>query len=315
VPDPRIAITGATGFVGRRLVARLLADGRAVRRITRRPPDTPAVDEDWCFVGAVDHSTDWRAPLTGVDVVVHLAARTHVVGERGGGKLVDYRPLNVDGTRRLAEGAARSGVRRLVFVSSIKVNGERTTQRPYTAKDPPRPVDAYGISKWEAEQALWETASATGLEVVVVRPPLVYGLGARGNFARLCNAVRRGLVLPLGAVKNRRSLVALDNLVDLLAVCASHPAAPGETFLVSDGEDLSTPELVRRMASAMRAEARLLSVPPTALRLAGRIAGRTAEVKRLLGSLQVDSTHTRWTLRWEPPLTVDQGLAAAVGDG
>jgi nucleoside-diphosphate-sugar epimerase len=315
VPDPRIAITGPTGFVGRRLAARLLADGRVVRGISRRPPDTHVVDREWYSVEVVDGSTEWSEALAGVEIIIHLAARTHAIRERGGGKLADYRPLNVDGTRRLAEGAARSGVRRLLFVSSIKVNGERTTERPYLANDPPRPEDAYGISKWEAEQALWETASATGLEVVVVRPPLVYGPGARGNFARLCDAVRRGMILPLGAVKNHRSLVALDNLVDLLACCAFHPAAAGHTFLVSDGEDLSTPELVRRIAAAMRTEARLLSVPPAALRFAGHITGQTAEVTRLLGSLQVDMEHTRRTLCWAPPLTVDQGLAAAVGDG
>lgn len=315
MPNARVAVTGAGGFVGRRLVARLLADGHAVRGVVRGPNNRSAIQAEWVSVGTVDGSTDWGDALAGVDVVVHLAARTHAIRERRGGDLADYRPVNVDGTRRLAEAAARSGVHRLVFVSSIKVNGERTSGRPFLFTDPPAPEDAYGISKWEAEQALWKIASSKGVEAVVVRPPLVYGPEARGNFARVCGAVRRGLVLPLGAVNNRRSLVALDNLVDLLACCVSHPGAAGQTFLVSDGHDLSTPELVRRIAAAMGKEARLISVPPAALRFAGRLTGRTAEVTRLLGSLQVDIAHTRRALDWAPPITVDQGLVTAVGGG
>lgn len=312
MPRTRVAVTGVTGFIGRRLSTRMVAEGYDIMGIARASVGSPELPVEVFRVGAVDGSTDWRDALAGVDTVVHLAARTHAVRERGGGDLADYRPVNVDGTRRLAEAAVRSGVRRLVFVSSIKVNGERTSTRPFLAGDRPSPEDAYGISKWEAEQALAEVAVNAGLEAVVVRPPLVYGPGVKGNFARVCQAVRRGLVLPLGAVDNRRSLVALDNLVDLIVRCVAHPAAAGQTFLVSDGEDLSTTELIRRIGQAMGTEVRLLPVPPNLLRLAGRMTGRNSEVGRLLGSLQVDIEHTRQTLDWEPPVTVDQGLQRAV---
>ena len=308
----RIAVTGASGFVGRCLATRLVADGHDVRGIVRRTAGMPDRPWETLELDLVGGPSDWRAGLEGVDTVIHLAARTHAVGERRGGDLADYRAVNVAGTRRVIEAAAQSGVRRLVFVSSIKVNGERTSARPFLSVDPPSPEDAYGISKWEAEQVVAEVAGTTGLESVVVRPPLVYGPGAMGNFARLCYAVRRGFVLPFGAVDNRRSLVALDNLVDLLVLCVTHPAAPAQTFLVSDGEELSTPELIRRIAQAMGRRARLLSVPPAVLRMAGRLAGRGAEMGRLLGSLQVNMEHTRQTLGWVPPVTVDEGLQRAV---
>lgn len=310
--EPRVAVTGVTGFVGRSLAKRLVAEGYHVRGLVRQWVDAPEHAQEVVRVGAVDGSTAWGEALAGIDVVVHLAARTHTIHERGGGDLAHYRPINVEGTRRLAEVATQSGVRRLVFVSSIKVNGERTSTRPFRAGDRPAPVDAYGISKWEAEQALREVAGKAGLEVVVVRPPLVYGPGAKGNFARLCRAVRRGVPLPLGAVDNRRSLVALDNLVDLLVRCVGHPGAPGQTFLVSDDHDLSTPELIRRIAQAMGKRAFLVPVPPGLLRITGRIAGRRAELDRLLGWLQVDQDHTRRTLDWGPPVTVDQALRRAV---
>jgi len=292
------------------LATRMVAEGCDVRGIARRAVRSFPVQV--IQLGPVDGSTDWGAALAGVDVVVHLAARTHAIRERGGGKLADYRPINVEGTRRLAEEAGQSGVRRLIFVSSVKVNGERTLHRPFSVGDEPAPEDAYGISKWEAERVLAEVARKAGFDSVVIRPPMVYGPGARGNFARLCRAVGRGFVLPLGAVDNRRSLVALDNLVDLIARCVAHPAAAGNTFLVSDGEDLSTPELIRRIAKAIGTEPRLFPVPLNVLRLAGLLTGRKAEVDRLLGSLQVDIHHTRQTLDWDPPLTVDQGLHRAV---
>lgn len=310
----RVAVTGVTGFVGRSLATRLLADGHDVRAIVRRSIGIPVAQPDLIEVGTIDDTTDWRHALPGVDVVVHLAARTHVLHERGGGDLTAYRSVNVDGTRRLAEAAAVCGVRRIIFASSIKVNGERTSESPFRAGDAPAPEDAYGISKWEGEQALADVARSTGLEAVVIRPPLVYGPGASGNFARLIRAVRRGALLPLAAVDNRRSLIALENLVDLIARCVTHPAAPGRTFLVSDGEDLSTPDLIRRIAQAMGTRPRLIPVPPGVLRMVGRLTRRTADVDRLLGSLQVEIEHTRQALDWAPPLTVDEGLRRAVTD-
>ena len=220
-----------------------------------------------------------------------------------------YRVVNVEGTRNLAEQAAALGVKRLVYLSSIKVNGERTEVGSRFARvDEPLPEDPYGISKWEAEQALWDVSARTGLEVVVVRPPLVYGLGVKGNFRRLLRLVASGVPLPLGAVCNRRSLVGLDNLVDLLIRCVDHPAAAGQTFLISDNHDLSTLTLIRGLARTLGKSPRLLPVPLSILRLAGSITGKAAEVERLIGSLQVDITHTREVLGWTPPMSVDEGL-------
>jgi nucleoside-diphosphate-sugar epimerase len=308
-----ILLTGSTGFVGRALADRLLSEGHILRGATRgnglgRLP-FGAVD-----VGVIDGQTAWHDALAGVDCVVHLAARTHVVREVGGGTLADYRPVNVEGTRWLAESAAKFGVTRMVLVSSIKVNGNRTVARPFTYDDRPNPTDAYGVTKWEAEKVLAEVSSRTGLETVVVRPPLVYGPGVKANFKRLVRGVRVGVPLPLGAIRNRRSLIGIDNLVDLLARCVHHPSAAGQTFLASDGEDLSTPALIRRIARAMGKSSRLFPVPPQILRVAGRMIGKRSELDRLIGSLQVDIRHTRDTLDWTPPIGVDEGLRRCVLD-
>jgi nucleoside-diphosphate-sugar epimerase len=222
--------------------------------------------------------------------------------------------VHVEVTRRLAVQAAASGVRRFVFLSSVKVNGESTDglPRPFGARNDAKPRDPYGISKWEAEQALWEVSAKTGLEVVVVRPPLVYGPGVKGNLARLLKLVRSGVPLPLGAVENKRSLIGLDNLVDLLIRCVDHPEAADQTFLVSDGEDLSTPDLIRHMAAAMGRSPRLFPVPVSLLRLAGSALGKRAEIDRLLGSLQIDSSHTRQVLGWTPPVSIKEGIRRMV---
>ena len=306
----RLLVTGATGFVGRFLAMRLQKDGYAVRGAVRRPL-TGAVPFEPVVTGAVDGRTDWQPALEYVDTVIHLVARTHATVERYG-DLAGYRRVNVDGTRKVAEQAAAVGVRRLVFVSSVKVNGERTTERPFNAADMPAPEDPYGMSKWEAEQALREVAACTGLETVIVRPPLIYGPGVKANFARLWSWVERGVPLPFAAVHNRRSLVALPNLIDLLVRCVEALEAPGKTFLVSDGEDVSTPGLVREMAVAMGKKPRLFAVPPSALRLVGRLSGRSAEVERLCGSLQVDIDDTRRVLDWQPPVTLQQALRQMV---
>jgi len=298
-----IAVTGATGFVGGAVVSALARSGHDVRPLSRLP------GAGMVSVGDIGPDTDWSQALKGVTCVIHCAARVHVMKEAAADALTAFRSVNTTGTRRLAEQAAQAGVRRMVFVSSVKVNGESTQPgRPFRSSDTPAPLDAYGQSKWEAEQALWAVCSATGLQGVVVRPPLVYGPGVGANMARLMKLVASGLPLPLGSIQNRRSLVALDNLSNLLVHCTEHAAATGRTFLVSDGEDLSTPDLIRQMALAMGRNARLVPVPVGLLRLGGQLTGRGAEVARLVDSLQVDLAPTRDALSWSPPVSVLDGL-------
>lgn len=311
----RILVTGATGFIGRSLVASLVGrEQLSVLAATRHgtPVGLPRGIEA-VALGDLGCCPDLRAAVTGCDVVVHAAARVHVLRDTASNPLEEFRRLNVAATTHVAEQAAWAGVRRLVFISSIKVSGEDTTGRaPYRADEKPVPEDAYGISKWEAEQALTEVAERTGLEVVIVRPPLVYGPRVKGNLRRLVRLVERGIPLPLSAVRNRRSLVSVDNLCDLLTRCIEHPRAAGRTFLVSDGEDLSTPELVRGIAAALGRPARLVPVPVSLLRTAGRLTGRGAEVERLCGSLQVDISKTREVLGWAPPVPVREGIRRMV---
>jgi len=300
-----VLVTGANGFIGRALCGVLAASGRRVRKAVRMPvPGLP----DAVAVGDIGPDTDWRAALKGVRGVVHLAARTHVLRETATDPLAAYRKINVSGTERLARSATAGGIRRLVFVSSVKVSGERTEERPFTEDGAPRPEDAYGVSKWEAEQALSRIAAETGLEVVALRPPLVYGPGVNGNFLRIMNLVARGVPLPLGAVDNRRSLIYTGNLAGAIVKALDAPQAAGRTYLVSDGEDVSTPDLVRGLARALGVKPRLLSLPLSALDLGARLAGRRAEFVRLTSSLQVDSSRIRRELDWRPPFTLAQGL-------
>ena len=300
-----VLVTGANGFIGRALCGVLAASGRRVRKAVRMPvPGLP----DAVVVGDIGPDTDWRTALEGVSGVVHLAARTHVLRETATDPLAAYRKINVSGTERLARSAAAGGIRRLVIVSSVKVSGERTEERPFTEDGAPRPEDAYGVSKWEAEQALSRIAAETGLEVVALRPPLVYGPGVKGNFLRLMNLVARGVPLPLGAVDNRRSLIYTGNLAGAIVKALDAPQAAGRTYLVSDGEDVSTPDLVRGLARALGVKPRLLSLPLSALDLGARLAGRRAEFVRLTSSLQVDSSRIRRELDWRPPFTLAQGL-------
>jgi nucleoside-diphosphate-sugar epimerase len=310
--NTRIAVTGAGGFVGSHLVRRLVLADYAVRALVRAPWGTAEPDLELFQVNWQGAATEWAEALRGVDVVVHLAARTHAIHERGKGSLDEYRRVNVGGTQSLAAGAVEAGVRRLIFVSTIKVNGECTEAQPYRATDSPAPEDPYGVSKWEAEQVLAQIAGTGGIESVIIRPPLIYGRGVKGNFARLCRMIRRGYVLPFGAIDNRRSLVSVENLVDLVSCCITHTEAAGKTFLVSDDSDLSTPQLIRSIAAAMGTRARLIAVPPFVLRTAGRISGRSEEMARLLGSLQVDIEHTRRVLSWSPATSVSEGLRNAV---
>lgn len=308
-----VLVTGASGFVGRAACAGLAASGHAVRAgVRRHGASTLGADEE-VVLGDLARPDDRRTLLSGVEVVVHLAARVHVMRESATDPDAAFEVANVAATLALARQAAEVGVRRLVFLSSIKVNGEGA-QAPYRESDPPAPWDAYAKSKWRAEQGLRELASETGLEVVVLRPPLVYGPGVGANFLRLLRAVERGWPLPFGRVDNRRSLLFLGNLVDAIRVCLTHPDAAGKTYLVSDGEDLSSAELIRRMARAMGKPARLLPLPPAFLRFSGRLVGKSAEMERLLGSLTLDEGLIRRELEWLPPYVLDQGLALTVAD-
>ncbi|QCB46352.1 NAD-dependent epimerase/dehydratase family protein [Hydrogenophaga sp. PAMC20947] len=302
-----IAITGATGFVGSALSKHLLMQGTNVRRLVRTQTKDPQGAD--VVVGDIGPDTPWTQALAGVDCVIHCAARVHVMADGESDPLAAYRRVNTLGTAQLAESAAARGVRRLIFLSSIKVLGEQTpANQPFHANSPAQPQDAYGQSKWEAEQAVADIAQRTGLEVVIVRPPLVYGPGVGANFRALAKAVQRGLPLPLASIQNHRSLVGLSNLLDLLALCIHHPGAVGQTFLVSDGADLSTPELVRQMAAALNTGARLVPFPVAGLRLAGRLAGRSAQVSRLTESLQVEIGDTTRKLDWRPPCSITEEL-------
>ena len=298
-----VLLTGASGFVGAAVLSSLARRGLPVRPVYRTAVQAGVV-ADAAVVPSLDANTDWSAALQGIDVVIHAAARAHIMRDEALDPLAEYRRVNVAGTLNLARQAAAAGVRRFVFVSSIKVNGESTQLgRPFTADDAPAPEDAYGVSKAEAEAGLWEIARTTGMELVIVRPVLVYGPGVKGNLASMMRWVRRGLPLPLGAViGNRRSLVALDNLVDLLAVCAVHPKAANQVFLASDGEDASTARLLRLMAMAAQRPARLLPVPVALLQWGARLLGKQAVAQRLLGSLQVDIQKNRDVLGWQPPV-------------
>lgn len=301
-----ILVTGGGGFIGSAVLARLQL-GRVPAVGAARGAQLPP----GCVRGpSLEAGGAWSSLLDGCEAVVHTAARVHVMHDSATDPLHAYRQANVAGTLSLARQAATAGVRRFVFISSIKVNGEHTeVGRPFAADDVPVPLDAYGVSKNEAEQGLRALAAETGMEVVIIRPPLVYGPGVKANFLSMMHWLKRGLPLPLGAVTdNRRSLVALDNLVDLIVTCIDHPAAANETFLVSDGEDVSTADLLCRLARAMGVPARLLPVPVWLLEAGAAALGRRAMMQRLCGSLQVDISKTRDLLGWRPPIGVDEGL-------
>jgi nucleoside-diphosphate-sugar epimerase len=302
-------ITGANGFVGSALVNRFCSDGLPVRAAARSLRQLPVGAQTFEVVEKLVE-TDWSIALADVQTIVHLAARVHVAKGVSEDSIAEFRRVNTDGTANLARQAVAAGVKRFVFISSIKVNGEITQAgAPFKADDEPAPEDPYGVSKFEAEQALRKIAEKSGMETVIIRPPLVYGPGVKANFATMVRWLASGVPLPLGGVThNRRSLVALDNLVDLITMCLDHPAAANQIFLVSDGEDVSTAQLLRRMGSAMGRPARLVSVPQRAIEFVAAFLGRKDTVQRLCGSLQVDISKTRQVLGWTPRVSLDEGL-------
>jgi len=303
----KVLVTGASGFVGTATCSRLVMQGMDVLGVGRDVPAKPVQEVEYRLVGELGPNTDWRGVLVGVDTIVHCAARVHVMRETVADPATAFHTANVLGTLQLARQAAAQGVRRFVFLSSVKVHGEGGLNA-YRETDVPAPRDAYGVSKYEAEVGLREIATDAGIELVVVRPPLVYGPGVKANFRLLMQALSRGIPLPLGAIHNLRSLVGLGNLVDLIATCIEHPRAANETFLVSDGEDLSTTELTRRLAVAMDRPARLVSVPGTLLTLGLNVLGKGDLARRLCGTLLVDINKARRLLGWVPPIRVDEGL-------
>lgn len=304
-----VLVTGAYGFVGSALHAKLHRDGITARGAVRSL-NAQSSDSETIAIGNLSSDTDWSAALKNVKKVVHLAARVHVMTDKSSDPLTEFRRVNVEGTVALAQQAAAAGVNRFVFLSSIKVNGELTRAgQSFTADDLPAPEGPYAVSKYEAEKLLRQIASETGMEVVIIRAPLVYGPGVKGNFESMMRWLLCGVPLPLAAlIENRRSLVALDNLIDLIVACLNHSAAANQTFLVSDDEDLSTVQLLKRMSAAMGYPARMFYLSPTLLKLGASVLNKSDINQRLCGSLQLDITKTRQLLSWTPPVSVDEGL-------
>uniref|UniRef100_UPI00404773B3 UDP-glucose 4-epimerase family protein n=1 Tax=Rheinheimera sp. TaxID=1869214 RepID=UPI00404773B3 len=303
--EKTLLLTGATGFVGRALATEV--NTKELRLLSR---SDPCIAEAKFCQAEIGPSIDYSIHLEKVDVVIHAAARVHVMADTASNPLEEYRAINVAGTLNLARQAAAAGIKRFIFISSIKVNGEGTAAgRAYSPFDKPNASDPYGISKAEAEVALRQLAAETQMEVVIIRPPLVYGPGVKANFAAMLKLAQKNLPLPLGAIHNKRSMVALDNLVYLIIACIDHPKAANQTFLVSDDQDVSTTELLQMMTRAAGKTPWLIPVPMSWLKLAGKLTGKQAVIDRLCGNLQVDISHTKDTLGWKPPITVEEGIA------
>jgi nucleoside-diphosphate-sugar epimerase len=303
----KILVTGANGFVGAALCNALSARNVPFVGTVREKKDQLDFQ-----IGNLTGKTDWILALAGCSVVIHLAARVHVMRDDSIDPLAAYREVNVNATLNLARQAVENGVKRFVFVSSIKVNGEATQEKPFTSHDIPAPLDPYGLSKYEAEQGLQKLSKETGLEVVIVRPPLIYGPGVQANFLRLMKLVKLGFPLPFGNIQNSRSMIALDNLVDLLILCAHHPDATDQIFMASDGDDLSISQLILFMARSMNKQLLLLPISPRLVDICARILGKTAVVDRLFGSLQVDMLDTQKILNWHPIISVDVAIQKTV---
>jgi UDP-glucose 4-epimerase len=309
----KFLVTGANGFVGRRLCETFAESGTHVRAARRsdRPAQCAHPNIEFLTVGDIGPETDWSVALKDIAVIIHLAARAHVMSDRAESPLDKYRWINVEGTRRLAESAAKAGIKRFVYVSSIKVNGEVTRDKSFTENDNPAPLDAYGLSKWEAELALQDISSRTGIELTIIRPPLVYGPGVKGNLLKLMQYLDKGYLLPLGNINNKRSLIALDNLVDIIALSATSANSAGQTFLVSDGEDLSTTELVQAIAAPLGKKPHLINVPENLFSFLKRVAPTLGPViDRLTGSLVIDITKLKTVLNWTPRQNLQDGIEA-----
>lgn len=306
-----ILVTGTSGFIGQALYAELLRRKCAVRGVIRNHAAITTTIMPVSVVSEINGNTNWSAALDGVEVVIHLAARVHVMHDTVADPLAEFRRVNTAGTEHLARCAAASGAKRLVYISSTRANGEETCDaQEFSETDAPEPQDPYGISKWEAEQSLRRVADETGLEVVIVRPPLVYGPGVKGNFISLLTAIDKGIPLPLAGANNVRSLIYVSNLVDALIVCATHPAAAGQTYLVSDGADISIAVLVKAIARSLGRNNRSFYLPLALLRTLATLSGRSDQIDRLLGSLRVNDKKIRDELGWVPPYTLEQGLRA-----
>lgn len=316
----KILITGSSGFIGKSLCKKLSKSGKQIRAIVRTTNSfSKNTDIEYVFVRDISLKTNWKDILVDVDCIIHCAGRAHVMNEKNKDTYKIFQSVNVQGTKQLAEQASKAEVKRFIFLSSVKVNGEctynidkdisyRQKKRIFSYNDLPDPQDSYALSKFEAENVLWEISSRTGLEVSILRLPLVYGYGVKGNLANLLKLIAFSIPLPLRMVKNQRSMIGIDNLVDLLITCVDHPNAAGKTFLVSDGEDLSTPDFIRYIANSMGYKARFFPIPIFLIKLLGLILGKQAEINRLVGSLKIDSSYTQKQLNWTPPVSVVEGI-------
>jgi nucleoside-diphosphate-sugar epimerase len=305
-----ILLTGATGFIGSNLLKNLELLGKSVRPVCRNLSSLKVTNfSGWVEIGSINGHTNWLPVLSDVEVVIHSAGRAHVTNDRHHDSLSKYREINVDATLNLAKQAVSSGVKRFIFISSIKVNGEFTEpHHPFHAHHIPAPQDAYGISKWEAEQALRDLSKKTGLEVVIIRPPLVYGQGVKGNLSLLIKLIQSGVPLPLGSINNKRSLVGVDNLSDLIIRCLYNPNAAGETFLVSDDLDFSSAEIAKKIANSLGVKIRIINIPQSFLKLLALCTGKGRALNKIVGSLQVDITKTKNLLNWAPPIGINEGM-------